>query len=368
MRTSVLKFGGSTFESLEDYARVARYLRRRIATGERLVVVASAMAGLTEWLRGHATALGDPPDPEASDALLPLADTASAAMLSLALRRCGVRSATLAGHQLGITTDDRHTRARVQRVDAGPLLSALERGPCVVVPGAQGVTAQNVPTSLGKNSSDLSAALLAGALGIARCEIFSDASGVYSGDPKYLRGVRLIERISYARLHQLSLSGAKVMHHGAVAAAAAASVELVCRSNRGGYRVGTLVTASADPDLPAVVLDPRSALLRFASDDDLAGALRELTEFGVPTVAPAAPHERLLAITCGYFDPLGFLRERGIAAEPTGYRLISEFAPGGEVRRHVVHDEHAQLAAQQLHDLHYAAPEPQAELRALEAV
>ena len=365
----VLKFGGSTFRSLDDYLRIAEYVRER-RSPDKTVVVASAMAGLTEQLRGYASAIGDPLDAEASDAFVPLADTASAAMLSLALRRVGIRSVTLNAHQLGITTDARHTRARVERVDAAPLRDALERADCVVVPGAQAVTERNVPTSLGKNSSDLTAVLLAAALEVERCEIFSDARGVYSGDPDLLCDVRLIERISYARLHELALSGAKVMHHGAVQAAAATGVELICRSNAGEYGIGTVVTRSAFPEQPAVVLDMRSAVLGFATAAAAARAFSELSAFGVPATPLAGWRERTVAVTCGFFEPVPFLSARGIACEPLAGRLITEFSNAPAVRRHVADDRCAVETAQQIHDVHYrdAATARRTALGALEAV
>jgi aspartate kinase len=351
LRINVLKFGGSTFRSTADYPRVAAYIRRRLDAAEKIVIVASAMAGLTERLREQANAIGVPVDPQASDALLPLADTASAAMLSMALRHRGVRSVMLDAHQLGIITDARHTRARVLSVDAAPLHAAFQKAQCVVVPGAQGVTADDVPTSLGKNTSDLTAVLLAAALRIGRCEVFSDACGVYSGDPNLLRDVRLIERISHGRLYEIALSGAKVMHHGAVEAAARAGVELVCRLNRDDYRVGTIVLPAVSFEQPAVVLDMRATLLRFASDDLAARAALELNEFGVPTIGLAGVRERALAVTCGFFDPVAFLRERGLACKKLDGRLITELFAARQVRRHVASDELARETAQRLHDL-----------------
>ncbi len=370
MRIHVLKFGGSTFRSTDDYPRVAAYIRRRMDAAEKLVVVASAMAGLTERLRDQAGEIGLPVDPEASDALLPLADTASAALLGMALRHRGVRSVVLDAHRLGITTDARHTRARVVGVSAAPLRAALERAQCVVVPGAQGVTADNVPTSLGKNTSDLSAVLLAAALGLGRCEIFSDACGVYSGDPNLLRDVRLIERISHRRLYEVASSGAKVMHHGAVDAAARSGVEIVCRLNRDDYRAGTTVVPAVSAERPVVVLDMRSTLLRLASGGDTARAAAELRGFGVPTVPLAGLRERTLAVTCGFFEPVAFLRERGVACERVDGRLITEFPSGRELRRHVATDEHARETAQRLHDLQYYRDDTASagSLTALEAV
>ncbi|ACY16854.1 Aspartate kinase [Haliangium ochraceum DSM 14365] len=346
MRTRVFKFGGSSFTDIDDYRRVAAYLRQRLADEcDKLVVVVSAMAGLTERLRGLAAALAAAPSPEAMDALLPLADTLGAALLRVAAEGVGLRATSLSGLQLGVLTDDNFMRARVRRVDAGPVQRALERAEVVVVPGGQAADKDGRPTMLGKNSSDLSAVLLAGALGLPACEIFSDVSGVYSGDPNLLSGVHLLERVAYQDLIDISRSGAKVLHHRAVATAQQHEVAIVCRYHRSPYQVGTVIGDGPPPR--AVVVDARSLVLEFADASACALARAHLATSDVPTVTTA--EDTRLVVTGGFFDAIAFLGARGVAATRLDLHLVSVFEPGEPPRRVLAAQRDAVATGQRWH-------------------
>ncbi|EYF05461.1 amino acid kinase family protein [Chondromyces apiculatus] len=357
MRILVLKFGGSSFVDLEDYRRVAGHLEARLAgDADKIVLVASAMAGLTERLRGLAQGLHPAPSREALDALLPLADTLGAGLLRVAAEEAGLRATSLAGSQLGVVTDDNFTRASIQSIDARPLRRALEAADVVVVPGGQAVDAQVRPTMLGKNSSDLTAVVVAATLGLDGCEIYSDVCGVYSADPNLLRGVRLIERVSYQGVIDLSLSGAKVLHHGAVAEASRRGVRIVCRLNRGDYRIGTIIGDGPEPR--SVVVDQRSLVLDVETLDALERARACLQAAKVPVVMLGAEAPRRLVVTCGFFDAVRFLAEHGIQAAASGLRLVSTFEQGAAPRRDVVREEDAIAFGQALHDRLFPTPPP----------
>jgi aspartate kinase len=355
MRIKVLKFGGSSFLDLEDYRRIAGYLKERLANdAEKIVIVASAMAGLTERLRGLAQGLNPAPSAEASDALLPLADALGAGLLRVAAEQRGLRTTSLNGFQLGVVTDDNFMRARVLRVEPAPLRQALETADVVVVPGGQAVDARGRPTMLGKNSSDLTAVLAAAALEQHECEIYSDVCGVYSSDPNLIHGTHLIERLSYDGLIDLSQSGAKVMHYGAVATAKRHGVRIVCRLNREDYRVGTVIGDGPDPR--AVIVDARSIVLELETPELLQRAKDLLRAAEVPLVELAGEGPSRLAVTCGFFDPVRFLSERGILSAPLDVHLVSSFEPGAAPRRELVGKFSAVALGQALHDRMYPAP------------
>jgi methylaspartate mutase epsilon subunit len=355
VRILVFKFGGSSFVDLADYRRVARYLKVRLADdADKIVVVASAMAGLTERLRGLAHGLHPAPSLEASDALLPLADALGAGLLRVAVEGAGLRATSLAGFQLGVITDDNFSRACIQRIDSGPLRRALEAANVVVIPGGQAIDAQGRPTMLGKNSSDLTAVVVAATLGLDACEIYSDVCGVYSADPNLLHGVHLIERIGYQALIDLSLSGAKVLHHGAVAEAARCGVRIICRLNRGDYRVGTIIGDGPEPR--AVIVDQRSLVLDFATPEDLKRAYAHLQGAKVSVVTLGDAAERRLVVTCGFFDAVRFLAERGVQAAASDLRLVSTFEPGTPPRRDILPEARAIAMGQTLHDRLFATP------------
>ena len=343
----VLKFGGSTFPAIEAYAAIAAFLQGElIAPEDRLVVVVSAMAGLTERLRGLSGKLTSSASPEAMDGLLPLADTLSAAFLRLAVEGRGVTVNLLAGWQIGLRSDDNFNRARLVAVDAGPLLESLKHHRIVIVPGGQAVDDYGRPTMLGKNSSDLTAIVIAAALGLSECEIFSDVCGIYTGDPNLLDRVQLIRDIAFDSVIDMSRSGAKVLHHGAVGYARDHGIDILCRLNKDDFRRGTRVGGAGGEHAlaRAVVLDSRAQSLVLARRGDAAAAITALHGAGVPVIDIAGTSE--LAVTCGFFDPVAFLARCGIAALVWPVWLVSIFDGQHDVVRRVLGPEEAVTFAQ----------------------
>ena len=344
----VLKFGGSSFAGEDQFRRVSRYLQRCVAQGDKLVVVVSALPGATEELRQHGLRLNPAPSGATIDSLIPLADTIGAALVRAALEAEQLRVTTLYGAQLGMLTDANYSRVRILAIDPAPLGAALDDHDIVVVPGGQGRNARGEQTWLGKNSSDLTAVALAGALGLRRAEIYSDVCGVYSSDPRVVSGTTLIEGMSYDAAIAMSLRGAKVIHHGSVRHAQHHGVEIVCRLNRDDFRIGTRIGTGGSP--AAVVLDERSILVAFEAAAELGRAAAALAALEVPFVIPPPERHHLLAITCGFFDVPRFLREHQLGGVALERHLVSEFLHDGRIHHHVPGHGEAHALAQQLHD------------------
>lgn len=260
---AVLKFGGSTFQSPSAYGELAEELTARLDTqGRPLAVVVSAMPGETEALRERLLTVAPHPADECASALLTLADTVSAHLLTAALRHLGRRATVLAGHQTGFTTAESFMWARLDRIDPAPLRAAFAEHDLVVVPGGQAVDDLGRPTWLGKNSSDLSAVAAAVALGADTCEIHSDVAGIHSCDPNLITGTRLLEHVSYDDATMMSGHGAKVLHDRSVRLAREHGVKIVCRRNTAPFPSGTVIEADAAPT-DAVILNSRSVVLRY---------------------------------------------------------------------------------------------------------
>ncbi len=352
----VLKFGGSSFPEIEAYAAMAAFLQDELTESEdRFVVVVSAMAGLTERLRKLAGKLTSSASPEAMDGLLPLGDTLSAALLRLAVEGRGLPVTSLAGWQVGFRSDDNFNRARLIAVDAAPLRESLDRYRIVIVPGGQAVDACGRPTMLGKNSSDLTAIAIAAALGLSECEIFSDVCGVYSGDPNLLDRVQLIRDLTFDSVIDMSRSGAKVLHHGAVGYARDHAVDIVCRANKDDFCRGTRVSKAGGifASARAVVLDCRAQSLVLARGDVMR-AVAALRDAGVPIIEVAGTPDPV--VTCGFFEPAAFLAQLGIAALVRPVCLISIFDGPRDVTRHILDKEDAVDFAQKSLDRLYPQP------------
>ncbi|MFI9236785.1 hypothetical protein [Streptomyces sp. NPDC053079] len=225
----VLKFGGAAFAELDGFTRVARHVAGRAAAGQPVVVVVSAMSGTTGRLQETLDHLApDPPAPAAA-MLLTSGETVSVALLTAALDAAGVPAGAVPAAGTGLLGEGRPHHAELLRADPAPLCAALAAHPVAVVPGGQGVDADGRTVMLGRNSSDLSAVALAGALGAPVCELFSDVPGVCTADPRLVPAARTLADVDYATVARMSHHGAKVVHTRAVDWARRAGVLLHCR-------------------------------------------------------------------------------------------------------------------------------------------
>ncbi|MDQ0404330.1 MULTISPECIES: aspartate kinase [unclassified Streptomyces] len=357
---AVLKFGGSTFPAPHAYTDLAEALRQRIEDEQRpMAVVVSAMPGDTEKLRTMLHEANPQPQEATVAGLLTLADTTSAHLLATSLHRAGVTATVLAGHQQGLVTDSTFMWAKVEQLDAEPLRRALAEHQVVIVPGGQAADRQGRPTWLGKNSSDLSAVLVAAALGAERCEIHSDVDGVYSADPNAVSGARLLPEVTHDTAALMSLYGAKVLHRRSVRTAKQHGITLVCRHNRAPFPSGTVIGSEGGPAV-GVVLNTKSQVLAYdtAAQADLAHSVFH-TE-GIDTVRlEDGPH---LVVVGGYLDIERFQRLHEL---PAGRALgipVTEIT-GSRATTHIADDpEQARQLAQKLHD---ALPGPTTGIRAL---
>ncbi|MEX2983028.1 aspartate kinase [Streptomyces sp. C36] len=347
---AVLKFGGAGFRSPESYNELADALARRVDAEGPLVVVVSAMTGETEELRRRLHEV-DPYPAEATTAgLLTMADTISAHLLTAALHRAGRRATVLAGHQLGIVTDSTYMWARVKENDPGPVLRALADHDVVVLPGGQAVDEHGRPTWLGKNSSDLTALLVAAPTGAQRCEIHSDVDGIHSADPDVVEGTRLLPRVSYDTAATLSLYGAKVPHRRAVHLAKKHGIAIVCRLGKAPFTTGTVIDGEGGP-VSGVIVNKRSVVLdhRTAAAADHAHSVYHAE--GIDSVRlESGPY---VAVIGGYpnLDRLHRLHRRHDLppARPVGIP-VTELS-GSSVTTHIAEDETAaEHLARKLHE------------------
>jgi aspartate kinase len=115
------------------------------------------------------------------------------------------------GHQLPVITDSAFSRARIHRVEQGPIRRALAQGQIVVVAGFQGVDPDNNITTLGRGGSDTTAVAVAAALKADVCEIYTDVDGVYTADPRVCPSGRKLNAIPYEEMLELASLGAKVL-------------------------------------------------------------------------------------------------------------------------------------------------------------
>ena len=252
MALVIQKYGGTSVGSIERIHRVADRVARTQREGHRIVVVLSAMSGETDRLVKMAHEATQAPDERELDMLLSTGERITIALLAMELRGRGLNARSYTGRQVGIITDNAHTKARIARVSADRIREAIDEGVIPVVAGFQGINERSDVTTLGRGGSDLSAVALAAALKADRCIIFTDVDGVYTADPNIVPAAKRIEKISYEEMLEMASLGAKVLQTRSVEFAAKFGVPVEVNSSFKEGK-GTLVTKE-DADMEAVAV------------------------------------------------------------------------------------------------------------------
>ncbi|WP_149724808.1 aspartate kinase [Campylobacter concisus] len=248
----VQKFGGTSVGTLERIEAVANRVIETKNSDADVVVVVSAMSGVTNQLVEYSEYFSKHPDGVATDMLLSSGEQVTTALLTIALNAKGYACVGMTGAMAGIITDDIHTKARIERIETARLKAELKAGKIVVVAGFQGIDEKGNITTLGRGGSDLSAVALAGALDADLCEIFTDVDGVYTTDPRIEKKAKKLEKISYDEMLELASAGAKVLQNRSVELAKKLNVKLITRSSF-NHNEGTLI-AKEDDNMEAVLV------------------------------------------------------------------------------------------------------------------
>src|SRR5579863_10501132 len=216
MALIVQKFGGTSVGSPERIKNVAQRVSQYRAKGDQIVVVVSAMSGVTDNLIKLAREIMPLPSEREMDMLLATGEQTTIALTAMALHAMNLPAVSLTGSQAGILTDDVHTKAKIQTIKPKQVHALLDAGNVVIVAGFQGQTAAGHITTLGRGGSDLTAIALAAALKADLCQIYTDVDGVYTADPRIVPGARKLAEISYDEMLELAGLGAKVMQSRSV--------------------------------------------------------------------------------------------------------------------------------------------------------
>ncbi len=241
MALIVQKYGGTSVGDIERIKNVARKVKARVEEGNQLVVVLSAMAGVTNSLIALAGEISKDPDPRELDVLLTTGEQQSVALFCMAAREMGMPARSLMGFQAAILTDRMFGRARINFVETRRIHELLDKGRLVVVAGFQGVDEDTGDiTTLGRGGSDTTAVALAAALHADVCEIYTDVEGVFTTDPNVEPKARKLKEVSYEEMLEMASLGAKVLDIRSVALAAKFGVRVHVRSTFTD-REGTMV-------------------------------------------------------------------------------------------------------------------------------
>jgi len=224
----------------ERIRKVASRVNDVRAEGHSLVVVVSAMGDTTDDLIHLVEKITDSPPEREMDVILSTGEQVSIALLAMAVKELGAPVISLTGAQVGIMTDNAHTKARILNVNTARLQKELDMGNIVIVAGFQGINDQNDITTLGRGGSDTTAVALAAALKADLCEIYTDVDGVYTTDPRIVSEARKLDVVSYNEMLELANLGAVVLHPRSVELAMQYGIPLHVRSSF-NHNLGTIV-------------------------------------------------------------------------------------------------------------------------------
>ena len=274
----VQKYGGTSVGTLERIENVAARVIETKKSGADVVVVVSAMSGVTNQLVDYASHYTKDPDGVAMDMLLSSGERVTCALLTIALINLGYPAVGLSGRLAGIVTDSMHTRARIEAIDTKRMKEELKAGKIVVVAGFQGIDGKGDVTTLGRGGSDLSAVAIAGALDADLCEIYTDVDGVYTTDPRIEPKAKKLDKISYDEMLELASLGAKVLQNRSVELAKKLNVNLVTRSSF-NHNEGTLITKEESMEavlVSGIALDKNQARVTLRGVVDKPGIAAEI--------------------------------------------------------------------------------------------
>ena len=230
MTKKVLKFGGTSVGSIQRIVHAAKIIKKEYDSGNKILVVVSAMAGTTNNLVAHSLSISKKFNKRELDVLLTSGEQVTSALMAGALNQLGLKAKSWMNWQIPIITEGENTNSRIVQIITENVNKYLDSGGIAVIPGFQGVSKSGDITSIGRGGSDATAVAIAKIFQTDSCEIYTDVDGVYSSDPNKIPLAKKIDKISYEEMLELSSLGAKVMQSSAVQTAMMNNIPIQVKS------------------------------------------------------------------------------------------------------------------------------------------
>ena len=241
MKIIVLKFGGTSIGTLKKIAKVAKIIASYINKKYRIIVVSSAMGGVTNQLLLKTKKISQNFPDEEKDVILSTGEQISCALIAGKLKEMGYQSRSWLGWQLPIITKGNYSSSRIVKIQKNKIISYLKSGGIPIVTGFQGVNSDFRVTTLERGGSDTSAILCAKFFNAEKCIIYTDVEGIYTTDPKLTKNAKKIKKISYEEMLEMASLGAKVMQPVSIQEARINRIEIDVRSTF-SKKTGTTIT------------------------------------------------------------------------------------------------------------------------------
>ena len=243
MKTVVLKFGGTSVGSIDRIKKVCKIIASYKKKKNRVVVISSAMSGVTNDLVNKSKLISNNFDRAEYDTLVSTGEQASCALIAGRLNHVGIKSRSWMSWQIPILTEGPYSGARINRVVVSELNSYLKTGGIPIITGFQGINNKFRLTTIGRSGSDATAIMLSKFIKADECIIYTDVDGVYTTDPRQYKNAKKIKKIFYDEMLEMASLGSKVMQPSSVQDAKLNDIDIKVRSSF-IVKPGTLITGS----------------------------------------------------------------------------------------------------------------------------
>ncbi|MDC1375575.1 aspartate kinase, partial [bacterium] len=266
----VLKFGGTSVADVPQIKKIALKVKMEVKQGNKVIVVVSAMSGITNDLIDLVKQASKNYPITEYDTILSTGEQVTSALLSISLEELSVKARSWMGWQVPIISDNTYGKAVIKEIKTENIMNSIKKGYVAIVSGFQGISQDNRITTLGRGGSDTTAVALAAAFSADRCDIYTDVDGVYTTDPRIVKNAKKLDFITYEEMLELASQGAKVLQTRSVALAMK-------------YKVFLRVLSSFK-DLPGTLITEEGSNMEKSEISGIAHSLNEakITLSGVP--------------------------------------------------------------------------------------
>ena len=241
MKIVVLKFGGTSVGSISRIKQIVKIISRQLKSKKKVIVVSSAMSGVTNDLISKTKKISSNFSPAEYDTIVSSGEQISCALISGSLNHLGIKSRSWLSWQVPIFTKGNYKKSRITNILKSRITNYIKSGGVPIITGFQGVNSENRLTTLERGGSDSSAIMIAKYFKAEKCIIYTDVEGVYTTDPNLINKAKKIQKISYEEMLEMSSLGAKVMQPASIQDARLNKINIDVKSSFVN-KSGTLIT------------------------------------------------------------------------------------------------------------------------------
>ena len=231
MKIVVLKFGGTSVGTIKKIKKVAEIIVNYKKKKYNVIVVSSAMSGVTNELIKKSLEISSDFSESEYDTLVSSGEQMSCSLIAGRLIDRGCKSRSWLSWQIPIITNGAHKNSRISKVNKNKILKYLKEGGIPIITGFQGINENNRITTIGRGGSDASAIMIAKFFKAEKCIIYTDVEGIYTTDPNKLIKAKKIKIISYEEMLEMASLGAKVMQPVSIQDARLNRIDIEVRSS-----------------------------------------------------------------------------------------------------------------------------------------